>query len=979
MRTVSSSLLILLFLKSTLAAAFLPPHDLQQAIHARLMKVPEFQFIHDEAQKLGVRVWLFGGTAAGFAHYVKWDLQREHGDTRFQPDRFDYDYTNIYRSTQDLDIVIDGNADQIRELQYTLQNQYPHLQGSKTAWEVRGLRQPIADKEPLLDNPDFLNQHTDSNSTGMIELTGSGEVRDLRNWDSTEPQFLKDVAEGKLRYYYSPEHEMTTRFKKGMNPPIFSVVRFLTKAFQYELEIRPADLVTIKKIIDDFEPNRHLMNSYSKDWLEKNGKKLIQHAVNIEYAWNTLEKLGLREKLIHLKNDAATEESLAWWMGKEPLRTYPIGQGAGKTAGELGLTVLAHETKNFLAYESITRAHTGDANVLISRMGARNENAVHGDGFYTRKGRRGATGTGLTIRLEVNPEAREGTDFRLPFDDYVVVLNKAAIRVIPESLRIGPFDYLTMLANGALAADASDQGIFEKLKRRIAHQMSALTPEETATIFELFDRKLEEATSVTPFLSETIELLGDKLGIGRLRALLNKVEPRAPRFAQSVIVWILNGQATRSPKQFEEIIETLDTFFKDRPGFFNDNTSLVAKSSSDVFAHFFSSEYFLSQPKAFQILRSSTRSGVFSIWTVQSILLNNKLKVNPKELKLYILDVLKYGPKMQVIDELGRPDLQLLERMRDETFHGQPGTWTSAFSPNELNRILFGAGYLMNASRFENPADWEALVTDEKLVKKLIYATPSIEKAPTRSTIDQFLAKDVFPMEFWARHKKGAALLKLFIENTGPQLGGDSLADLDLAILENIFNKHYWMQPREAPSLVISIFKRHTSDYRPSIRKKTLEVMGDPSWTTHPNGHEIVNTLVDYYNHHAGVQAPDLMRVLSLEGWLKHPLAGTWFKALLAFEAKYKKTPSALRFFYEDLLFSYFRSPLSVEVPGAFEMLTTILNAAQSPNTLYSLDIKNFVTRWARLSFSKAEWSQSRHFKAISELINAPSCDGLLK
>ncbi|MFL5815120.1 MAG: hypothetical protein ACJ763_16205, partial [Bdellovibrionia bacterium] len=132
--------------------------ELEREIADRLKRVEEFKFIEQEANKLGVKAYLFGGTAAGYAHYVKWDLQREKGDKRFQKDRFDYDYTNIYRSTQDLDIVIDGNPEQATQLQNALQQKYPHLQGSKTAWEVRLLTQDLGDKQAILNNPDFMNQ-----------------------------------------------------------------------------------------------------------------------------------------------------------------------------------------------------------------------------------------------------------------------------------------------------------------------------------------------------------------------------------------------------------------------------------------------------------------------------------------------------------------------------------------------------------------------------------------------------------------------------------------------------------------------------------------------------------------------------------------------------------------------------------------------------------------------------------------------------
>lgn len=104
--------------------------ELEHGIEDRIKRVEEFRFIEKEAARLGVRAWLFGGTAAGYAHYVKWDLLRGKGDARFQPERFDYDYTNIYRSTQDLDIVIDGNAKQAQKLQDALaeKSSYNHYE-----------------------------------------------------------------------------------------------------------------------------------------------------------------------------------------------------------------------------------------------------------------------------------------------------------------------------------------------------------------------------------------------------------------------------------------------------------------------------------------------------------------------------------------------------------------------------------------------------------------------------------------------------------------------------------------------------------------------------------------------------------------------------------------------------------------------------------------------------------------------------------
>jgi hypothetical protein len=503
--------------------------ELEQGIADRRKRVEEFKFIEQEATNLGVRAYLFGGTAAGYAHYVKWDLQREKGDPRFQKDRFDYDYTNIYRSTQDLDIVIDGNAEQAQSLQNALQQKYPHLQGGKTAWEVRLLTQDMGDKQAILNNPDFMNQHTDSNSTGLIEITkpknGEHVVRDVRDWNSREPYFLKDVHDGMLHYYFSPLHETTQFAREGRNPPIVSAIRFLTKAFQYELKIRPEDLARIKKVIQEFEPKIASKNNYVAKWIEKNGKKLIQNAVNIEYAKNTLDQLGLREKLQSIQGDIDTPDSLAWWMNKEPLRTQPIGQGTGKTAKEFGFSVVAHETNSFVAYESITRAHTGDPNVLISRNGSADEVAVFGNGFYTKTGSEGARGTGLTIRFHLDPNAREGHDFTyLPEQHFIVVKNKTALKVIPESLKIDPLGYFQMLSSADTQLKSSDRGILEKLKRRIDAKLNTISDHEFHEILKIIQSEIQNSENLaeSPVLSEWFSLPTSAKHPEIVTAVLNK-------------------------------------------------------------------------------------------------------------------------------------------------------------------------------------------------------------------------------------------------------------------------------------------------------------------------------------------------------------------------------------------------------------------------------------------------------------------------
>jgi len=532
-------------------------------IAARRLRVQEFQFIREEAEKRGLRVWLFGGTAASLSHYIRWDLLREQGDSRFQSERFDYDYTNIYRSSQDLDIVIDGSAEEAHQFEKLLKNRFPYFLGQKaTQWEVRSLREPRGDKGAILGDFGFINQHTDSNSTSMVELTdppeGGSVVRDARDWENPQtPQFLKDLNEGILTFYYSSRHSKTIRARSGKNPPIFGVIRALTKAFQYELKIREQDLRLMYKEIQRFNPESELSDPYAWVWIEKNGIKLFQHAVDLEYAWNVLERLGLRSKLISIQHNVDEIGSLAWWMNKEPLRKRPLGEGSGRTAQSLGIKVVAHETSDYAAYESITRSHTGAPNVFISRKNnSRGESAIFGDGFYTVIGVAGARWTGITIRFELDPRAREGTDFSivkdrsfsfydddlngssLPSGSYIIIKNRNAIRVIPESLNLSPKAYFQFLAEGR-SVDNQDSALLWKFKRKLENLATSvrISDEEINGIRSVALNSIKKLGFVpTPFFQEWISI-----ELARLKFQKKEIE----EFIQHLNSW--NYQADPAP------------------------------------------------------------------------------------------------------------------------------------------------------------------------------------------------------------------------------------------------------------------------------------------------------------------------------------------------------------------------------------------------------------------------------------------------
>jgi hypothetical protein len=434
-------------------------------------KVIEFKYLREQAKLLGIKhVYLFGGTAASWGNYIRNYLNKKETDRSF-----DFDYMSIYRANQDFDIAIDASIEQAQKLESAMQEKFNYFSGTRPSWEVRLLNEQRADKEAILGF-DFQNQHTDSHSTGLIDVMDCDDcIKDARDMSNPRSAFLIDIYEAKLHYYFSPKHHLTSRFKARKNPPILSVVRYFTKANQGKLLMRESDIAILQKMINEFNPSDAASwDPYVLRWLEKNAKKLIVNAIDMEFAWNLIDQMGLRSKLIALSNPK-TENSMGWWLSKEPLRSKPLGT-TGRTARELfgkDQIMVAHETNSFEAYESITKSHDLMANALISRKKTAGERAFNGDGFYVMLGREGGGFTGFTIRFYLHPDAREGIDFT--FDDGIIVIkNKNALRVIPESLVMSPVEYFEKLAAG-IKFDITDKGVTERLKRSISRQLSTMT------------------------------------------------------------------------------------------------------------------------------------------------------------------------------------------------------------------------------------------------------------------------------------------------------------------------------------------------------------------------------------------------------------------------------------------------------------------------------------------------------------------------
>lgn len=428
--------------------AFAEPVNAQKLGHtleASIPKVSEFAAIRAEAEKRSLRVWALGGAAASIAEHGKQNLLNKLPEV--PTPRYAWRLDNILLPEQDIDLVIsrrDGAAESAKEVDEFLawvREHYPLTTDGKSRWDAIGLRTPIPDrrKMALEGNPDFLLQHNDSLSLGMLEITepskGESVVKNLKGGSD----LLADAAADRFHYFFSAAHEATARFKDGTNPPILSVVRALEKALRYRKELDPESLPQILKIIQESKPESVKPGTYVHNYLAGRGHRLITHAANPGEAFELLSALGLDKKLMALPgSDKNRAGSLAWWLNKKPLPATPDASlvPTGKTAKDLDIPYVTHWTTH-ANHRLLTWNYDGTPRLFESRKGVTGEGAVITDGFYTyRKSERSAVYpprfSEASVLFSVRPEAREGVDFVIR-ENAVVWKNFSSLEAVGDS------------------------------------------------------------------------------------------------------------------------------------------------------------------------------------------------------------------------------------------------------------------------------------------------------------------------------------------------------------------------------------------------------------------------------------------------------------------------------------------------------------------------------------------------------------------
>jgi hypothetical protein len=602
-----------------------PVSELKELIYKNKQKVFEFKKLAMFCKKNGLKAYLFGGTAASFANYVKWDLLSQT-DEQISKERLQYKLFQVIRSSQDLDMVIakaDGSpetAEDISKVQRFLDNHFPLVEpNGKSKWEARGLRTTAFNKPYLLENPDYKSAHLDSLSTGLIDITAKEKdevVKDLMFWERSSTPFLEDISSGKIHFYFSDSYLNNSFVQSGSDIPMIPAIRALAKASHYNAEFDEESLRILGKIVNEFNPEEPL-TPYAKGRLGLFTIKFFKNSSNMDYTEELAKKFKLREKLklAFISKDQFTP---GWWLSKKPLLNIKYDKCPEcKTAKELGISTIAHMTESVEAFEGITASFDGKLTAFMSSE-LQGEMSRHGTGFYAAQGDKGSssgksTNSGLHIKMILEPDAMEGRDFNLiPMNDeiWIKVNSSNKVRFVYEAKSLTPAKLLDFFIDNSVPLEqmksmvlhSGNWGELSEKEKKIFVQKSLeyldsdnyTVPLKAIYSFP-FAFQSEELVNKLAELIKT-ELGGDlfRLRYSRTDTFLNYLlpqphiatHPKVKKIVQSLLDSqnddIINGliQNYFSKEYAESEVKTIKRVFKSMPSS-SDHTFSIFMFSSD--------------------------------------------------------------------------------------------------------------------------------------------------------------------------------------------------------------------------------------------------------------------------------------------------------------------------------------------------------------------------------------------------------------
>ncbi|OGQ79913.1 MAG: hypothetical protein A2289_12805 [Deltaproteobacteria bacterium RIFOXYA12_FULL_58_15] len=474
-----------------------PPFEFElfrTAVGERLGRVHEFSRMQNIAKDLGIaNVWLVGPSALSWTQYVHWDLQRQSGNTDVAAERFNYNWINIFRRHEPLQIVINGTSEQAQHYEERLKAEMPQVTGGNNDWQIQLLDSEHKGLPGLLESSEFLTTHRSSVARGAIELTATESqiVSDIGGANSTQV-FLED------NYYRRPrfdDHDLEA--DRYYHPPILAALRYLVVVSRHRFEVPKESCRLIRKIFAEFNEKRDLHNLRLKEEFLSNVEALGSDSMDVAHLFKVLKHVGatgvvqkLREKEI------------------EPIKFGPLGLGIGIPAWLLGFRKAGHGILfgGLEQYDSMTSAPDGKPNVHKSV-----KRAAFGEGHYVSPGNKGWTTfpnetvrkdrpdiqrdrSVPTVRYEVHPWAqtsgrRLGGDFNINTSDDYKFKNGRALRVICEKPDLEVAEYFEWLQNNP-PFTAADVGIQDYVERLLQNRTQIMGDADVQRAYATVQRSL---------------------------------------------------------------------------------------------------------------------------------------------------------------------------------------------------------------------------------------------------------------------------------------------------------------------------------------------------------------------------------------------------------------------------------------------------------------------------------------------------------
>jgi hypothetical protein len=486
--------------------------ELANAVLSSIEKIDELRELKNRAKKLGIKVSIGGDSAVHIVNYARKHLQSGAENSS----EFNSDYYSIFDKKIPLEIVVDKETKESKQLVKYIVEKFPHLNSG-----------------PKVTVKKYANDKLDKNdiySNAVLPLTPKlNKIEEFK-----KAPFLKSISSGQL--YVSLA---SANVQNPSEESIRSILKNLDTAFSLQLKISDEDKAKMADMIHNAKKNHIFSNSKVKGWLKEYGNSTLIRSTDKSYSYSILSDIGM----LKIFKDVGSE-----WADKIPLYDQPFGI-KGRTMAELGSFferasdqelekylplratqdsdkmyeektkmniaslrkyatsmkegIFVHDIKGRDAYRNVTSGPNGKPNVIISQEAQENPNVIgrfeeKRFGFYTLPGRSAESlFEGARVVFKVDPNAREGSDFSVGhwLEGEIIFYNRNALRVVdnqsgqtctPEDYfrRKWPEEVPDIYLNQIAKEECKDMTIrkllaYESEWKKIEKIVAALDPEKT--------------------------------------------------------------------------------------------------------------------------------------------------------------------------------------------------------------------------------------------------------------------------------------------------------------------------------------------------------------------------------------------------------------------------------------------------------------------------------------------------------------------